>query len=67
MLVLLGIGTLLLTIEPIGALLVVSTLGLAAGVLIASPRHILRWGEARQHHEGFRIQHLQQGLAVPKT
>jgi hypothetical protein len=27
---------------------------------------IARWGKARQHHEGVRIQHLQQGLGGAK-
>lgn len=66
-LVLLGISALLLAIEPLGALLVVSTLGLAGwGFNRLTRGHILRWGEARQHHEGLRIQHLQQGLGGAK-
>lgn len=66
-LVLLGISALLLTVEPLGALLVVSTLGLAGwGFNRFTRSRILRWGEARQHHEGLRIQHLQQGLGGAK-
>lgn len=66
-LVLLGISALLLAVEPLGALLVVSTLGLAGwGFNRLTRRRILRWGEARQHHEGLRIQHLQQGLGGAK-
>lgn len=66
-LVLLGITTLLLAVEPLGALLVVTTLGLAGwGFNRFTRSHILRWGEARQHHEGLRIQHLQQGLGGAK-
>lgn len=66
-LVLLGISVLLLTVEPLGALLVVSTLGLAGwGFNRFTRSRILRWGEARQHHEGLRIQHLQQGLGGAK-
>lgn len=65
--VLLGISTLLLAVEPLGALLVVSTLCLAAwGFNQLTRNPILRWGEARQHHEGLRIQHLQQGLGGAK-
>lgn len=66
-LVVLGIATLLLMVEPLGALLVVAMLGLAAWTYHQFTRsHILRWGEARQHHEGLRIQHLQQGLGGAK-
>lgn len=66
-LVLIGISALLLAIEPLGALLVVSTLGLAGwGFNRLTRGHILRWGEARQYHEGLRIQHLQQGLGGAK-
>lgn len=66
-LVLLGISALLLTVEPLGALLVVSILGFAGwGFNRLTRGHILRWGIARQHHEGLRIQHLQQGLGGAK-
>jgi ATP-binding cassette, subfamily B, bacterial PglK len=67
LLVAIGIGTLLLAVEPVGALLVVATLGLAAwGFQRLTRGHILRWGQARQYHEGLRIQHLQQGLGGAK-
>lgn len=67
MLVLLGISALLLTVEPLGALLVVSTLGLAGwGLNRFTHNQILRWGKTIQHHEGMRIQHLQQGLGGAK-
>ena len=66
-LVVIGISALLLMVEPIGALVVVSTLGLAAWLFQRTTReHILRWGKARQFHEGQRIQHLQQGLGGAK-
>ena len=65
--VLVGVVVLLLTIEPIGAILVVSTLGLASWVFQRSVRaSLLSLGTARQHHEGMRIQHLQQGLGGAK-
>lgn len=65
--VLLGVSVLLLVIEPLGAFLVVSTLGLAGvGINRLTRARILRWGEARQRHDGFRIQHLQQGLGGAK-
>ena len=66
-LVLLGLGTLLLAVEPLGTLIVVSALGTAAWGFIRLTRgHIVRSGEARQHHDGLRLQHLQQGLGSAK-
>lgn len=66
-LVLLGIGGLLLMVEPVGALIVVLVLGCAAWVFHRYTRsHITRWGLARQFHEGLRLQHLQQGLGGVK-
>lgn len=66
-LVLLGMSALLIAVEPLGAILVVSTLGLAGwGFNHLTRGHILRWGVALQHHEGLRIQHLQQGLGGAK-
>ena len=62
-LVLFGISTLLLIVEPFGTILIVSTLGLAAwGFHHFTRRHLMRWGAARQQYEGLRIQHLQEGL-----
>lgn len=67
LLVLIGISVLLILVEPLGAVLVVSILGFAGwGFHRFTRSHILRWGEARQHHEGLRIQHLQQGLGGAK-
>jgi ABC-type multidrug transport system fused ATPase/permease subunit len=66
-LVLLGLGALLLVVEPLGTLIVVSVMGTAAwGFHRLTGGRIARWGEARQHHEGLRIQHLQQGLGSAK-
>jgi len=66
-LVLLGVITLLLVVEPVGTLIVVSVLGLAAWVFLYNLKgYILSLGEARQYHEGMRIQHLQQGLGGAK-
>lgn len=66
-LVLLGISAMLLVVEPLGAILVVSALGLAAwGFNQLSRNRILRWGTALQFHEGLRIQHLQEGLGGAK-
>lgn len=66
-LVMVGIGCLLLMIEPVGTIIVALVLGGAAwGFHLATRSRILRWGKARQHHEGQRIQHLQQGLGGVK-
>lgn len=66
-LVLLGLCSLLFIVEPLGALIVVSVLGIAAwGFNQFTRGRIKRWGEARQFHEGLRIQHLQQGLGGAK-
>jgi ABC-type transport system involved in cytochrome bd biosynthesis fused ATPase/permease subunit len=64
---LLGLCSLLLVVEPLGALIVVSVLGTAAwGFHRLTCGRIARWGEARQHHDGVRLQHLQQGLGGAK-
>lgn len=66
-LVMLGIGGLLLVVEPFGTLVVVLVLGGTAWSFHRSTKsRIARWGEARQYHEGLRIQHLQQGLGGAK-
>jgi ATP-binding cassette, subfamily B, bacterial PglK len=66
-LVLLGIVTLLLVVEPLGALIVAVVMGVSiAAFHQVTRRPIARWGLARQHHEGLRIQHLQEGLGGAK-
>jgi ABC-type multidrug transport system fused ATPase/permease subunit len=66
-LVLFGLCSLLLIVEPFGALIVASVLGAAAwGFHRLTRGHVAHWGVARQHHEGLRIQHLQQGLGGAK-
>jgi ABC-type multidrug transport system fused ATPase/permease subunit len=66
-LVLIAISVLLLVMEPLGAIFVVSLLGLASWALNHFTRgHILKWGIARQYHEGLRIQNLQEGLGAAK-
>jgi ABC-type multidrug transport system fused ATPase/permease subunit len=65
--VLLGIASLLLVVEPLGALIVVLVLSIATwGFHRWTRAHITAWGEARQYHDGLRIQHLQQGLGGAK-
>ena len=67
LLVLLGLCSLLIVVEPLGAFIVVGVLGTAAfGFHHLTRRHVSRWGAARLHHEGLRIQHLQQGLGGAK-
>ncbi len=66
-LVLAGFGSLLLAVEPLGTLIVACTLGVTSWSFSHFTRgRIARWGEARQHHAGLRIQHLQQGLGGVK-
>lgn len=66
-LVVLGLCSLLLVVEPWGALIVVGVLGTASGGFYRLTRgRIKRWGMARQHHDGQRMQHLQQGLGGAK-
>lgn len=66
-LVLVGFLALLLWVEPAGALLVILTLGTTAFVFHRfTSKRIERWGRESQLHEGFRIQHLQQGLGGVK-
>ena len=67
LLVLVGIATLLLFFEPVGAVIVVLVLGGAAWMFYRITRsRIARWGRARQLHDGLRMQHLQQGLGGAK-
>jgi ABC-type multidrug transport system fused ATPase/permease subunit len=66
-LVLAGFGSLLFTVEPLGTLIVACVLGMASWSFHRFTRgRIARWGKARQHHAGLRIQHLQQGLGGVK-
>jgi ATP-binding cassette, subfamily B, bacterial PglK len=65
--VLIGIASILIYIEPVGAIVVVSALVVAGLFFNRFTRNrILRWGKARQYHDGLRIQHLQQGLGGVK-
>lgn len=66
-LVLLGLCCLLLAFEPFGSAIVLGTLGLAAWAFYRFTRgRLKRWGKERQHHDGLRLQHLQQGLGGVK-
>jgi ABC-type multidrug transport system fused ATPase/permease subunit len=67
LLVMIGIGTLLFMVEPMGAVLVTLTLGLTGSIFHKfSKDRLVLWGRARQYHEGQRIQHLQQGIGGAK-
>jgi ATP-binding cassette, subfamily B, bacterial PglK len=58
-----GILLLLFYIEPLGAISTITILGVFASTFYYFLRNkILKWGERRQHHDGMRIQHVQQGL-----
>lgn len=66
-LVLLVMVALLLWFEPMGALLVMVVGGGVGFLFYRLTRHLIRrWGEDRQIHEGFRIQHIQEGLGGAK-
>jgi ABC-type multidrug transport system fused ATPase/permease subunit len=67
LMVLVGLFALLASVEPIGAILVIVILGTSGAAFYwATRRRIARWGLSRQHHEGLRILHLQQGLGGVK-
>jgi ABC-type multidrug transport system fused ATPase/permease subunit len=58
-----GIALLMLSVEPLGTLLVVGLSSVAVGVFHRmTSRRISAWGAIRQQHEGTRIQQIQQGL-----
>lgn len=66
-LVLLGIGCVLMAMNPVGALLVALVLGSTSWLFYrATSARLAKWGEARLHHDGLRIQQLQQGLGGAK-
>ncbi len=65
--VFLGLSALLMTVEPVGTVIVVSVLATVGwGFHRITRRRITRWGEAAQFHEGLRFQHLIQGLGGAK-
>lgn len=62
-----GVFTLLLVIEPTGAVIVMLIMAIAGGSFYQFSRsRLVKWGKARQYHEGMCIQHLQQGLGGAK-
>ena len=65
--VLFGILVLLVVVEPLGALVVISTVGLTGWCFhFMTSGYILRWGNARLYHDGLRLQYLQEGLGGVK-
>jgi len=67
LLVLVGIVVLLLTVEPLGTLGIVLVIGSACFAFQrATQSRVVRWGKARQYHDGMRIQQVQQGLGGAK-
>lgn len=65
--VLVALSSLLFLVEPVGALALGGVLGAAGwGFLRMTRRRITAWGQAQQLHQGYRLQHLQQGLGSVK-
>lgn len=66
-LVMLGISSLLLFLQPLGTVVTAVVLGASTLLFqrLTAPA-IARWGVARQHHEAKKLQHIQQGLAGAK-
>lgn len=63
----LGILTLLVLVNPYGALIMAFSLGFVGTLFHWSiRRHIAYWGAERQHHEGMRIQKLQESFGAIK-
>ncbi len=66
-LIICGLAALLLSIQPVGVLIVAGVIITASWVFSRLTRpFILRWGVLRQHHAGLRFQHMQQGLSGAK-
>jgi ABC-type multidrug transport system fused ATPase/permease subunit len=66
-LVLMGIIALLFYLEPYGALIVVTALGIITKLILSFTKKMIKdWAKQRQFHDGKKIQHLQQGLAGVK-
>ena len=66
-LVLLGLGALLLVVEPLGTSIMMCVLAVAAWVFHRVTRwRVVRHAAERRTHQGLRMQHLQQGLGGVK-
>jgi ABC-type multidrug transport system fused ATPase/permease subunit len=67
LMVLVGIGILLLVVEPLGLpIIVIVIAGSAWGYNYLMRSRISRWGKERQIHNDMRIQHVHQGLGGAK-
>lgn len=67
LLVALGILTLLIAVNPYGALIMAAALGMLGGLFHwRMRRHVGRWGQERQFHEGKRLQKLQESFGALK-
>ena len=66
-LVLLGVLAMLMAVEPMGATLSITIVGLGSlGFHWLLRSRVARWGEERQYHDGMIVKHLQQGLGGVK-
>ncbi len=66
-LILFGLCSLLVFIQPVGTMIAVSILAVAAwGFNRFTRSRVAQWGKARQHHDGLCIQRLQEGLCGVK-
>ena len=63
----LGLSVLLMTVEPLGTVIIVTVLGVAGWSFHRITRGLItRWGKASQLHDSLRFQHLAQGLGGAK-
>ncbi|MFZ4775460.1 MAG: ABC transporter ATP-binding protein [Terrimicrobiaceae bacterium] len=66
-LVIVGIASLLIYVQPVGALVNMLGLGAASWAFFHFTKsRSARWGALRQKHDALRVQHLQQGLGSAK-
>jgi ATP-binding cassette, subfamily B, bacterial PglK len=65
--VIVGVIGLLFVVEPIGTLTVAAVMGVTVfGFYAATRRRVMRWGEQRLYHDGYRIQYGQEGFGGAK-
>lgn len=64
-LVAIGIIALLILVNPSGAVMMAAALGVIGSLFHRQVRNrVAHWGEARQHHEGMRLQKLQESFGA---
>ena len=67
LLVLVGIGTVLVVLEPVGALVVLAVVGLTSWLLLHATRRELKfWGGEKQRSERLVVRQIQEGLGAIK-